>query len=62
MKGIVYEKERRLKEVMKVMGLTNLVHWVAWFITAFIMMIASSILLVIIIKVSVETSIYIGYE
>lgn len=33
--SIVYEKEVRLKEVMKIMGLSNGVHWVAWFITIF---------------------------
>ena len=33
--SIVYEKEVRLKEVMKIMGLGNGVHWVAWFITIF---------------------------
>lgn len=34
--SIVYEKERRLKEVMKMMGLSNAVHWFAWFITTFL--------------------------
>ncbi|XP_041481767.1 ATP-binding cassette sub-family A member 2-like isoform X2 [Lytechinus variegatus] len=34
--SIVYEKELRLKEVMKMMGLSNAVHWVAWFITSFL--------------------------
>ncbi|CAD5121418.1 DgyrCDS9938 [Dimorphilus gyrociliatus] len=33
--SIVYEKEQRLKEVMKMMGLNNSVHWLAWFITVF---------------------------
>ncbi|KAM4661795.1 ATP-binding cassette sub-family A member 2 [Discoglossus pictus] len=33
---IVAEKEHRLKEVMKMMGLNNAVHWVAWFITGFV--------------------------
>nr|QUF59426.1 ATP-binding cassette transporter Abca2 [Brachionus angularis] len=33
---IVYEKEMRLKEVMKIMGLNNSVHILAWFITYFI--------------------------
>ena len=51
-KGVVLEKERRLKEVMKVMGLSNGVHWVAWFIDSFLMMFLSSILLVICFKVS----------
>jgi ATP-binding cassette subfamily A (ABC1) protein 2 len=32
---IVYEKEIRLKESMKIMGLFNSVHWVAWFVTYF---------------------------
>ena len=50
-KDIVYEKERRLKEVMKVMGLGNTVHWVSWFITSFVMMLASVFLLVIVLKV-----------
>jgi len=50
-KDIVYEKERRLKEVMKVMGLGNTVHWVSWFITSFVMMIISVLLLVIVLKV-----------
>ena len=51
-KGIVYEKERRLKEVMKVMGLSNGVHWLAWFITCFIMMLVSILLLLAILKVN----------
>ncbi|KAJ8306345.1 hypothetical protein KUTeg_016890 [Tegillarca granosa] len=49
-KSIVHEKERRLKEVMKIMGLGNLVHWMAWFINAFVMMLITIILLTIILK------------
>ena len=33
--SIVYEKEVRLKEVMKIMGLSNGVQWVWWFLTIF---------------------------
>ena len=51
-KSIVYEKEKRLKEVMKAMGLGNGVHWLAWFITCFTMMFISTILLLIILSVS----------
>ena len=51
-KGIVYEKEQRLKEVMKVMGLSNASHWLAWFITCFIMMFLSVLLLLCVLKVS----------
>ncbi len=53
-KGIVYEKEKRLKEVMKVMGLGNQVHWLAWFITSFVLMLISIIFLVLILKVRVH--------
>ncbi|XP_052776388.1 phospholipid-transporting ATPase ABCA1-like isoform X2 [Mya arenaria] len=49
-KSIVYEKERRLKEVMKIMGLGNGVHWAAWFINAFIMMFLTIVLLVVLLK------------
>ncbi|XP_052284173.1 phospholipid-transporting ATPase ABCA1-like isoform X3 [Dreissena polymorpha] len=50
-KSIVYEKDRRLKEIMKIMGLGNGVHWMAWFINAFVMMFLTNLLLVILLKV-----------
>jgi ATP-binding cassette subfamily A (ABC1) protein 1 len=49
-KDIVYEKEKRLKEFMRVMGLSNGLHWTAWFITSFISMMIICIFLVIILK------------
>ena len=49
-KDIVSEKEKRLKEFMRVMGLSNVTHWCAWFITAFVMTFAVAFLLCIIIK------------
>jgi ATP-binding cassette subfamily A (ABC1) protein 2 len=48
--SIVYEKEQRLKEVMKTMGLNSLVHWLAWFMTAFLQMSITALLLTIILK------------
>ena len=51
-KSIVYEKEERLKETMKVMGLGNGVHWMAWFIDSFFFMLISVFLLTIILKVT----------
>ncbi|XP_077867350.1 ATP-binding cassette sub-family A member 2-like [Saccoglossus kowalevskii] len=48
--SIVYEKEQKLKEMMKIAGLNNLVHWVAWFITGFVEMTVSTTLLVFILK------------
>ncbi|XP_033737988.1 phospholipid-transporting ATPase ABCA1-like [Pecten maximus] len=49
-KNIVYEKEKRLKEMMKIMGLGNGVHWMAWFINAFVTMFVTITLLVVICK------------
>ncbi|XP_067683952.1 phospholipid-transporting ATPase ABCA3-like [Haliotis asinina] len=34
-KGVVYEKERKLKESMKLMGLSAAANWMAWFLTTF---------------------------
>ncbi|KAJ8306231.1 hypothetical protein KUTeg_016776 [Tegillarca granosa] len=48
-KNVVHEKEKRLKEIMKIMGLSNGVHWVAWFITSFIVMFLTVCLLVFVI-------------
>ena len=49
-KDIVYEKEKRLKEFMRVMGLSNGIHWLAWFCTSFLIVMTISILLAIILK------------
>lgn len=51
-KSIVYEKEQRLKETMKAMGLSNGVHWTAWFIDSMCMLLIACILLPLIIYVS----------
>lgn len=50
-KGVVYEKEMRLKEVMKIMGLGNGVHWLAWFINALVIMFITVILFCFVLKV-----------
>lgn len=50
-KGIVYEKEARLKETMRIMGLDNGILWFSWFISSLIPLLVSAGLLVIILKV-----------
>lgn len=50
-KGIVLEKELRLKETLKTMGVDNGVIWYTCFIDSFIMMTTSTALLTIIIMV-----------
>lgn len=34
-RNLVHEKERRLKESMKMMGLQNWTHWLAWFLQSY---------------------------
>jgi ATP-binding cassette subfamily A (ABC1) protein 1 len=49
-KSIVYEKETRLKEVMKVMGLGNTIHWISWFITTLVVLFIAAIMLAALLK------------
>ncbi|XP_075031827.1 phospholipid-transporting ATPase ABCA7 [Calonectris borealis] len=49
-KGVVHEKETRLKETMKTMGLSSGILWLSWFLSSFIPFILSSALLVLILK------------
>jgi len=48
-KNIVYEKELRLKEAMKMMGMSHSVHWVGWFITSLFFVTISVILLTMVL-------------
>uniref|UniRef100_W8AEW5 ATP-binding cassette sub-family A member 3 n=1 Tax=Ceratitis capitata TaxID=7213 RepID=W8AEW5_CERCA len=50
-KNITVEKEKQLKEVMKIMGLNNWLHWTAWFVKSFIMLGVSSVLIILLIKI-----------
>ncbi|KAK6172501.1 hypothetical protein SNE40_016137 [Patella caerulea] len=43
-KNIIYEKERNLKESMKMMGLKSSANWTAWFLTTFIYLLVAVIL------------------
>ncbi|KAJ8247643.1 hypothetical protein GJAV_G00248620 [Gymnothorax javanicus] len=49
-KGVVYEKEARLKETMRIMGLNNGILWLSWFISSLIPLLISAALLVLILK------------
>lgn len=50
-KGVVYEKEARLKETMRIMGLNNGTLWLSWFISSLIPLLISAALLVVLLKV-----------
>ncbi|KFR01466.1 ATP-binding cassette sub-family A member 1, partial [Nipponia nippon] len=49
-KGVVHEKETRLKETMKTMGLSSGILWLSWFLSSFIPFVLSCALLVLILK------------
>ncbi|XP_061399278.1 phospholipid-transporting ATPase ABCA3-like [Musca vetustissima] len=50
-RNITAEKEKQLKEVMKIMGLDNWLHWTSWFCKNFILLAISAILVTIIMKI-----------
>uniref|UniRef100_A0A4W4H8L4 P-type phospholipid transporter n=1 Tax=Electrophorus electricus TaxID=8005 RepID=A0A4W4H8L4_ELEEL len=50
-KGMVYEKEARLKENMRIMGLSSTTLWFAWFISSYLPFLLSSGLLITALKV-----------
>ncbi|XP_060734079.1 phospholipid-transporting ATPase ABCA1 isoform X2 [Tachysurus vachellii] len=49
-KGVVYEKEARLKETMKIMGLGSGTLWLSWFISSYLPFLFSSGLLITALK------------
>ncbi|XP_072556139.1 phospholipid-transporting ATPase ABCA1 isoform X2 [Paramormyrops kingsleyae] len=49
-KGVVYEKEARLKETMRIMGLGTGTLWASWFISSFVPFVISAALLVSLLK------------
>ncbi|CAG7823740.1 unnamed protein product [Allacma fusca] len=53
-KQIIQEKSSRLKEFMKIMGLRNWQHWLAWFIRSYIPLLITVTLLVIILKIELK--------
>ncbi|KAJ7376779.1 hypothetical protein OS493_032513 [Desmophyllum pertusum] len=52
-KELVMEKQNRLKESMKMMGLANWIHWSAWFTKNLLFLLISCIVMVIVLKVLV---------
>jgi ATP-binding cassette subfamily A (ABC1) protein 3 len=51
-KVITTEKEKQLKEAMKIMGLPNWLHWTAWFLKTFVFLLISIVLIIVLLKVS----------
>ncbi|KAK0426602.1 hypothetical protein QR680_009797 [Steinernema hermaphroditum] len=49
-KNIVYEKEMRLKEMMRIMGLGDAIHWVVWAFQAFLFNVISIVIISLLLK------------
>ncbi|CAL9695096.1 unnamed protein product [Knipowitschia caucasica] len=49
-KGVVYEKEARLKETMRIMGLSSGTLWLSWFISSLVPFLVSAALLIALLK------------
>lgn len=56
LKSVVYEKEARLKETMRIMGLDNGILWFSWFVSSLIPLLISAGLLVLMLKVGLLPS------
>lgn len=50
-KGVVQEKEARLKETVRMMGLKSSIYWLSWAISCTLPLAVSAALLTIILKV-----------
>lgn len=50
-KGIVAEKEARLKETVRIMGLRCCIYWLSWAVSCGLLLAISSLLLTLILKV-----------
>ncbi|XP_019713776.1 phospholipid-transporting ATPase ABCA1b isoform X1 [Hippocampus comes] len=50
LKSVVYEKEARLKETMRIMGLDNGILWFSWFVSSLVPLLISAGLLVLMLK------------
>ncbi|XP_055533385.1 phospholipid-transporting ATPase ABCA3-like isoform X2 [Wyeomyia smithii] len=55
-KFITLEKERQLKETMKIMGLSGWLHWTAWFVKTLILLTISISLITVLLCASLTTN------
>lgn len=52
---IVMEKEKQLKETMRIMGLANWMHYLTWFIRTIIMLLISFLVITILLTVTIAS-------
>ncbi|KAL7979133.1 hypothetical protein Chor_015157 [Crotalus horridus] len=53
-RAVVHEKEKKLKEYMRMMGLSNWLHWSAWFLLFFLFLLVSIFFVTILFCVKVS--------
>ncbi|XP_053220123.1 phospholipid-transporting ATPase ABCA3 [Podarcis raffonei] len=53
-RAVVHEKEKKLKEYMRMMGLSNWLHWSAWFLMFFLFLLVSNFFVTILFCVKVS--------
>uniref|UniRef100_A0A7N5JBB3 ATP binding cassette subfamily A member 3 n=1 Tax=Ailuropoda melanoleuca TaxID=9646 RepID=A0A7N5JBB3_AILME len=53
-RAVVQEKERKLKEYMRMMGLSSWLHWSAWFLLFFLLLLAAVSLVTLLLCVTVK--------
>ncbi|XP_046856240.1 phospholipid-transporting ATPase ABCA3-like [Xenia sp. Carnegie-2017] len=49
--NIVYEKEQQLKETLKIIGVNNWLHWVAWFIQSFLICLVAVVIMTLLFTI-----------
>ncbi|XP_065093714.1 phospholipid-transporting ATPase ABCA3-like [Ochlerotatus camptorhynchus] len=55
-KYITIEKERQLKEAMKIMGLSNWLHWTAWFVRCLLLLLITISLVTLLMTANLTTN------
>ncbi|XP_029433384.1 ATP-binding cassette sub-family A member 3 [Rhinatrema bivittatum] len=53
-RAVVHEKEKKLKEYMRMMGLSNWLHWSAWFLLFFLFLLISVFFVTVLFSVQVS--------
>nr|XP_033770036.1 ATP-binding cassette sub-family A member 3 [Geotrypetes seraphini]XP_033770037.1 ATP-binding cassette sub-family A member 3 [Geotrypetes seraphini]XP_033770038.1 ATP-binding cassette sub-family A member 3 [Geotrypetes seraphini] len=53
-RAVVHEKEKKLKEYMRMMGLSNWLHWSAWFLMFFLFLLVSVFFVTVLFTVQVS--------
>ncbi|XP_046856235.1 phospholipid-transporting ATPase ABCA3-like [Xenia sp. Carnegie-2017] len=54
--NIVYEKEQQLKETLKIIGVNNWLHWVAWFIHSFLIYLVAVVIMTLLFTIKLNSN------